>query len=109
VLVSLGEGGVPRFRCHTGHAFSLDSLLAAVGVSMENTLWKALRAVEEGVLLLEHVAGHVRGTPGGGAAADAFERRAREADTAAAMIREAVLRHRTLGREVVRGDGLGTD
>lgn len=109
VLVSLGEGGVPRFRCHTGHAFSLDSLLAAVGVAMEDTLWTALRAIEEGILLLEHVAGHVRDTGHDAAAADTFERRAREADRAAAMIREAVLRHRTLSREAVSAGGSAAD
>ncbi|HEX8272751.1 MAG TPA: chemotaxis protein CheB [Longimicrobiaceae bacterium] len=98
VLVSLKEGGVPRFRCHTGHAYSLDSLLSAVGESLEDTLWTALRAVEEGILLLDHVAAHVRGTGEDHAAAEAFERQAREADGIAAKVREAVMRHRTVSR-----------
>ncbi|MEW5929532.1 MAG: chemotaxis protein CheB [Gemmatimonadota bacterium] len=109
VLVSLGEGGVPRFRCHTGHAYSLDSLLAAVSVSMEDTLWTALRAIEEGILLLEHVAGHVRDTARDDTAADAFEQRAREAERSAAAIRKAVMRHRTLSRDVVRAGGPAAD
>ena len=109
VLVSLGEGGVPRFRCHTGHAYSLDSLLSAVSVSMEDSLWTALRAVEEGILLLEHVAAHVRDSGQDAAGASAFERRAREAGRAAASIREAAMRQRTLSREVVRAVGPAAD
>ena len=109
VLVSLGEGGVPRFRCHTGHAYSLDSLLSAVSVSMEDTLWTALRAIEEGILLLEHVAGPVREAARDGAGADPFEQRAREAERSAAAIREAVMRHRTLSQEVVRAGGHAAD
>ena len=60
VLVRLGEGGVPAFRCHTGHAYSLDSLLAANSESTHEALWSALRAVEETLLLLQHAAGHAR-------------------------------------------------
>ena len=68
VLVRLDERGVPRFRCHTGHAFSLDSLLAAVTGTVEDTLWSALRAIEESVMLLREAADRTRaiaGDPGG--------------------------------------------
>jgi len=109
VLVSLQEGGVPRFRCHTGHAYSLDSLLSAVTTSMEDTLWGAVRAMEEGILLLEHVGRHAReNTPGGGGA-EAFERRALVAAEAAELVREAAMRNRTLSTEAVRAAGHAAD
>lgn len=109
VLVSLQEGGVPRFRCHTGHAYSLDSLLSAVTTSMEDTLWGAVRAMEEGILLLEHVGRHARENTPGGAGAEAFEQKARVAAEVAEMVREAAMRNRTLSTEAVRATGHAAD
>lgn len=109
VLVSLEEGGVPRFRCHTGHAYSLDSLLAAVTTSMEDTLWGAVRAMEEGILLLEHVGRHARESTPGGVGAEAFERRAGLAAEVAEMVREAAMRNRALSVEKVRAAGHAAD
>ena len=102
VLVRLEQGGIPRFRCHTGHAFSLDSLLAAVTESVEETLWSALRAVEETVLLLREAAEH----SGNGAPDPRFEAKADEAQQRANLIREAVLRHQALSLETVRATGV---
>jgi two-component system chemotaxis response regulator CheB len=60
VLLRL-DGGLPqRYRCHTGHAYSADSLVAAVGESIEAALWNAARALEEGGLVLNHLAEHFR-------------------------------------------------
>ena len=55
VLLRLKESGVLRFRCHTGHAYSAETLLAALNEGIENALWSAVRAVEEGRLLLEQL------------------------------------------------------
>ena len=60
VLLQLKEGSLMRFRCHTGHAYSVASLLAAVGEGIEESLWIALRALEEGQLLMGRMAEHVR-------------------------------------------------
>jgi two-component system chemotaxis response regulator CheB len=109
VLVSLQEGGVPRFRCHTGHAYSLDSLLSAVTTSMEDTLWGAVRAMEEGILLLEHVGRHARENTPGGVGAEAFERKAQVAAEVAEMVRGAAMRNRTLSTEAVRAAGYAAD
>lgn len=95
-LVRHAEGGIPRFRCHTGHAFSLDSLLAVMTESVESALWSALRAVEESVMLLREAGAN--GDP-------RFESKAREAETRAEAIRTVVLRHQALSLEAVRRDG----
>jgi len=68
VLLDLKERGILRFRCHTGHAYSGESLLVALNEGIENALWSALRAVEEGQLLLERMAGHTSSADGGHAA-----------------------------------------
>jgi len=52
VLVQIEEGPIVRFRCHTGHAFSLKSLMAQVNEAIDTGLWDTLRAVEERVMLL---------------------------------------------------------
>ena len=112
VLVRVGDGGIPRFRCHTGHAYALDSLLASLTETVEQTLWNALRAVEESVMLLREAAGH-RGpdldasSPSGTARAidPRFEQKAREAEARADMIRRAVLRHQALSLESIRAAG----
>lgn len=40
-------GGPPRYRCHTGHAFSLESLGAATDQVVEGAISEALRALHE--------------------------------------------------------------
>jgi two-component system chemotaxis response regulator CheB len=59
VLLQMKEGNRLRFRCHTGHAYSAESLVAAVQDAMEDALWNAVRALEEGGLLLGHLADHL--------------------------------------------------
>lgn len=52
-LISIKEGKLIRYRCHTGHAFTASSLLAEVSKSVEDSFWKAVRSLEESVILLE--------------------------------------------------------
>jgi two-component system chemotaxis response regulator CheB len=60
VLLQLKEGSRTRFRCHTGHAYSIASLLAAIGEGIEDSLWNAIRSLEEGQLLMYRMADHLR-------------------------------------------------
>jgi two-component system chemotaxis response regulator CheB len=60
VLLQLKEGTRTRFRCHTGHAYSVNSLLAAIAEGIEDAMWIAIRALEEGQLLMGRMAEHVR-------------------------------------------------
>lgn len=55
VLVQIEEGSIVRFRCHTGHAFSMETLLAEVNESIDRGLWASIRAIEERVLLLRQM------------------------------------------------------
>jgi two-component system chemotaxis response regulator CheB len=56
VLLQMQAGPRVRFRCHTGHAYTLASLLAEVNESVEAALWNTVRVLEEKVLLLRHLA-----------------------------------------------------
>ncbi|HXW07995.1 MAG TPA: hypothetical protein VD833_22385 [Vicinamibacterales bacterium] len=54
------EGSHPfRFRCHTGHAYSIENLIAAVSDGIDESLWNAIRALEEGALLLQRLGTHL--------------------------------------------------
>jgi two-component system chemotaxis response regulator CheB len=59
VLTRIREGAIERYRCHTGHAFSPESLLASVTEQIELRLWDSLRALDEAAMLLDHVGDHV--------------------------------------------------
>ena len=47
VLLQLNEENRIRFRCHTGHAYSAESLVAEMDEAIEESLWNAIRSVEE--------------------------------------------------------------
>jgi two-component system chemotaxis response regulator CheB len=100
VLLQLKEGSHLRFRCHTGHAYSLEALLAEFTERMEEGLWNAIRSLEETVLLLRRMARRVA-EHGHGPAAEALERQAREAQQRADLVRQAVMQHEKLGNQEV--------
>lgn len=90
VLLQLHEEKRIRFRCHTGHAYSVDSLLAEISEKVEDSLWNAIRTVEESVLLLRHMAEHL-GESENGHTVEKFMARAEEAQRRAELVRQAVL------------------
>jgi two-component system chemotaxis response regulator CheB len=50
-LWEIKESGLVRYRCHVGHGFTADSLRDGMDEKLEETLWSALRAIEEGIAL----------------------------------------------------------
>lgn len=67
-----------RYRCHTGHAFTAQSLAHAQRETAEHGLWAGVRALQERAMLLERMAGVAR-AQGDPAQAEAGEREARRA------------------------------
>ncbi len=55
-LRAIDDEGFLRFRCHTGHAFSAESLRSAQAEAWERALYDALRAQEEQLALLRRMA-----------------------------------------------------
>lgn len=60
VLLKVADDGLLRFRCHTGHAYSVETLIAAIGEGIEATLWAGVRSLEEAQILLKQLAEHMR-------------------------------------------------
>jgi two-component system chemotaxis response regulator CheB len=92
VLLQLHGGGIIRFRCHTGHAFSANSLLDDLGESIDRTLWTVLRGIEENILLLQHLALHAeeRNDP---VASTWIRQKLNEVVYSAGLLRQAAARH----------------
>ena len=50
--------GLTRFRCHTGHTFSLESLANEQARALEGALWAAVRALQESEALARRMANY---------------------------------------------------
>ncbi len=61
VLTEAQPGVFHHFRCHVGHAFSLESLVREQSEEMERALWAAARALEEGAALSRRLSNSERG------------------------------------------------
>ena len=98
-LVSIREGKIIRYRCHTGHAYTASSLLADVTQSVEESFWKAVRSLEETVILLEQSAQQF--AEGGNiAASEQFAQKARETRERADKTREFIFRQEQLSNDL---------
>jgi two-component system chemotaxis response regulator CheB len=60
-LFEVEHGTLLRYRCHTGHAFTADALLHSAQQSLEETMWVALRMMEERKNLLSNMAARGQG------------------------------------------------
>jgi two-component system chemotaxis response regulator CheB len=60
VLWEVHDGELLRFRCRVGHAFSVESVLAAQSEQLEEALWTALKTLEENASLSRRMAKQAR-------------------------------------------------
>jgi two-component system chemotaxis response regulator CheB len=102
VLSQLKEGSNLRFRCHTGHGYSIDSLLAELTEKTEDTLWSGIRSLQEGALLLKAMASHLTAHQHSGAA-EALLKKADESQERAELLRRAVMQHEKLSSAKLDG------
>ena len=94
VLIEREEGGgVVRFACQVGHAYSPESLVELQGDALESALWRALRTLEERADLLGRMARRA-GRRGMGETGARLERQAGALTRHATAIRNTILRLR---------------
>jgi two-component system chemotaxis response regulator CheB len=94
-LFTITEGGMERYRCRVGHAWSPEALAAEQSEALEGALWMALRSLEERAAL-SHRMGERAQERGHVHTAESFRERHEEAQRAALMIRQ-LLQHGELG------------
>jgi two-component system chemotaxis response regulator CheB len=95
VLSAIRDGDIIRYRCHTGHAYSADSLLTSITEQIEDTLWNAIRGVEESIMLLNNLGDHYADKNQPKLAAMYFKK-AQEAESRAELVRQTVFSHEQL-------------
>jgi two-component system chemotaxis response regulator CheB len=101
-LLQISEGDRFRFRCHTGHAFSHDSLLAELNRKIEDALWNAIRALQESALLMEHLAEHLSQQNQAETAAR-LRQKARAAEQQANLVKQVNFSQERSGEEPLSG------
>ena len=97
-LLRLKTGGGLRYRCHTGHAYTADSLLADLTEAVEGTLWDAVRSVQESALLMEHIAAHLQ-EAGNAERAKLYRGKAAQALERSEQVRQAAMRQEAVSEE----------
>lgn len=90
-LWELSDAEVLRYRCHVGHAYGPDSLLASQSESLEEAMWAAYRALRESAALAKRLAERARAQrmP---AVAEQYESRHRDAIQRAELLRGVLQR-----------------
>ncbi|MBD1919020.1 MULTISPECIES: chemotaxis protein CheB [Cyanophyceae] len=84
-----------RFRCHIGHAYSLDSLMTLHGENLERALWTAVRAIEERAALSRRLMAHAY-EQNRTQSAEQFSKRAMEAESNASLVRQLILNQKEI-------------
>lgn len=101
VLTALKDGERVRFRCHTGHAFSADSLLATVTEKIEESLWNAIRGIDESIMLLNQM-GNLYANSNQIDLSALYYKKAFEAEQRADLVRQAAMRNERMSKTSLR-------
>jgi two-component system chemotaxis response regulator CheB len=90
VLWELREGEMLRFRCRVGHAYSSESLTTEQATIIEQSLWTALRALEEQAAVKRRL-GERAARRGDDATARQLERRRKDLEEHAQRVRDLLM------------------
>jgi two-component system chemotaxis response regulator CheB len=93
VLWEKGDGGLMRYRCRVGHAYTPESLLDAQSNGLETALWAALRALSEMEQQARKLADRMR-SRGHARLAERFIAQAEDAAQRSAVIRQVLVEPR---------------
>jgi two-component system chemotaxis response regulator CheB len=84
--------GMLRFRCHTGHGFTAESLSSQQASHVEEALWTAVRVLQERAALHRQQANKARERKSLSSLADRYEQRADDETRKAEDLRQLLLR-----------------
>ncbi|HEX8659843.1 MAG TPA: chemotaxis protein CheB, partial [Hymenobacter sp.] len=97
-LTQLVEGNLIRYRCHTGHAYTISALLSEVTQSVESMLYQSMRGLEETKMLLQKIGEHFASS-NQPSVADLFFRRSAQTGKQARVVHDSILE-----QELLSGD-----
>lgn len=100
VLSKIMDGSLTRFRCHTGHAYSADTLMVALTENIEDSLYSAIRGMDESIFLLNHVGDHYAEINQLQIAAVYFKK-AQQTFERSNLVRKAVQNHEQLSKDKI--------
>jgi two-component system chemotaxis response regulator CheB len=98
-LTQLIEGKLIRYRCHTGHAYTVSALLSEVTQSVESMLYQSMRGLEETSMLLQNLGTHYTENHEP-AVANLFYQKAENAGKQARIIHDSILKHEALSGDL---------
>jgi two-component system chemotaxis response regulator CheB len=98
-LTQLIEGKLIRYRCHTGHAYTVSALLSEVTQSVESMLYQSMRGLEETKMLLQNLGTHFADDQQA-AVAQLFFRKANEVGRQARIVHDSILKHEALSGDL---------
>jgi two-component system chemotaxis response regulator CheB len=98
-LTQLIEGKLIRYRCHTGHAYTVSALLSEVTESVESMLYQSMRGLEETQMLLQNL-GHHFAEDLQQTVAALFFRKADETGHQARIVHESILKHESISGDL---------
>jgi two-component system chemotaxis response regulator CheB len=104
VLMERDEGGIVRFACQVGHAYSPESLVEEQGSALESALWSAMRTLEERADLLRRMSRRAERS-GSEKTQQRLATRADAVSGQAETIRDTILRLRSVDAEPVAEGG----
>ncbi len=98
-LTQLIEGKLIRFRCHTGHAYTIGALLGEATASVESLLYESMRGLEETKMLLHALSEHFfqDNQP---EVAGLFHQKAEQTGRQARVVFESIMQHESLSGDL---------
>ena len=100
VLSRLYNENIVRYRCHTGHAYSIDALMASLTEKVEDALYNAIRGMDETIMLLNHLGDHCAEANQPRLAALYFKK-AKQAAERSKLVRNATFSHEQLNKDAL--------
>jgi two-component system chemotaxis response regulator CheB len=88
-LQEIVNGKLVRYRCHTGHAFTLETLSARQADEWERALYGAYRAQQERALVVRRMADEAL-REGAALSAEEWQKRAHSYDEGAELLRRLI-------------------
>ena len=98
-LTQLIEGKLIRYRCHTGHAYTVSALLSEVTESVESMLYQSMRGLEETKMILQNLGAQFTENKQPEVAA-LFLRKADETGRQARVVHASILKHQALSGDL---------